>query len=163
MRENRLAEKSIRNRTSPVCTGIKTRDSLRLRLISTSTSCLQSAAHTTRYWDYSLQKSLSILLSGSNFYVTKTVNELMFIGYPDTVLSMGKMMASDVDMPPYDRFAWFYMVRSPTRLVTFFLLYGESFYPRTAKNYSRHPRAMCQMYTHHPRGHRFYDQPFALS
>ncbi|XP_032665958.1 protein croquemort-like isoform X2 [Odontomachus brunneus] len=68
-----------------------------------------SAAHATRYWDYSLQKSLSILLSTTKLYVTKTVNQLLFVGYPDNLLSMGKMMVSDIDMPPYDRFAWFYM------------------------------------------------------
>ncbi|XP_014468145.1 PREDICTED: protein croquemort-like [Dinoponera quadriceps] len=68
-----------------------------------------SAAHKIRYWDYSLQKSLSILLSGSDVHIKKTVEQLLFVGYEDNLLTMGKMLASDTEMPLYDRFGWFYM------------------------------------------------------
>ncbi|EFN81088.1 protein croquemort [Harpegnathos saltator] len=67
-----------------------------------------SAAHKIRYWDYSFQKSLSIMLTSSKIYVTKTVGELLFTGYSDTLLTMGKMLVTD-DTPLYDRFGWFYM------------------------------------------------------
>lgn len=75
----------------------------------------QSAAHKVRFWDYTLQKSLSMLLTSSKVYVVKTVDELLFRGYKDNVLTMGLMIAEDA--PPYDKFGWFYMVCLLIRLV----------------------------------------------
>ena len=49
-------------------------------------------------------------MTGRKIYHRKTVDELLFGGYSDTVLSMGKLMAPDPDMPAFDRFGWFYMV-----------------------------------------------------
>lgn len=47
--------------------------------------------------------------SHRKIYVRKTVDELLFTGYTDSLLTMGKMM-SEADVPSYDRFGWFYMV-----------------------------------------------------
>lgn len=69
-----------------------------------------SAAHKVRYWDTVLQNSLSLLLKTSRIYVRKTVNELLFAGYDDPLISLGKMaITDDEELPPYDRFGWFYM------------------------------------------------------
>lgn len=123
------------------------------------TSCLQSAAHKTRYWDYSLQKSLSFFLSSSKIYVVKSVDELLFTGYPDTLLNMGKLMVSDPDLPLYDRFGWFYTVRSPTKLVMFRFFITNRFICGRPTTISRHSRAR-PIKSHRPRGRRFYDHPF---
>ena len=40
----------------------------------------------------------------------KTVDELLFAGYKDTIIEMGKLANLDEEIPPYDRFGWFYMV-----------------------------------------------------
>lgn len=71
---------------------------------------LQSAAHKVRYWDLDWQKSLSLLLSARNIYTTRTVDELLFTGYRDNLLAMGKIMIDDPEIPAFDRFGWFYMV-----------------------------------------------------
>ncbi|KMQ88420.1 protein croquemort-like protein [Lasius niger] len=69
-----------------------------------------SAAHKIRYWDYDWQKTLSVILSTRKLYTRKTVDELLFTGYSDGILTMGKMMVTDPDIPAFDRFGWFYMV-----------------------------------------------------
>ena len=68
-----------------------------------------SAAHKIRYWDYDWQKTLSVILSTRKLYTRKTVDELLFTGYSDGILTMGKMMVTDPDIPAFDRFGWFYM------------------------------------------------------
>lgn len=70
------------------------------------------AVHKIRYWDPDWQKSLSFLLTSTNrrYYNSKTVDELLFTGYTDSLLTMSKVMPVD-DVPAYDRFGWFYMVR----------------------------------------------------
>lgn len=45
-------------------------------------------------------------------FVEKTVDELLFTGYEDKLITMGKMSGMDEDAPPFDRFGWFYMVRN---------------------------------------------------
>ncbi|KAG7213401.1 hypothetical protein KM043_002686 [Ampulex compressa] len=67
-----------------------------------------SAAHKSRYWEYWVQTSLSILLGSSGISVMKPVGELLFDGYSDPLITMGKSMNMDDDMPPFDRFGWFY-------------------------------------------------------
>ncbi|XP_067210701.1 protein peste isoform X2 [Linepithema humile] len=75
-----------------------------------------SAAHKVRYWDITLQKSLSYLLSGRKLYTCRTVDELLFTGYPDILLTMGKTIVSNEDIPAYDRFGWFYLRNDTTGL-----------------------------------------------
>ena len=43
----------------------------------------------------------------ATLFVNKTVGELLFEGYEDEVLKMGKMMEDDANM---DKFGWFYNV-----------------------------------------------------
>ena len=43
----------------------------------------------------------------ATLFVNKTVGELLFEGYEDEVLKMGKMMKDDANM---DKFGWFYNV-----------------------------------------------------
>ncbi|KAG5318132.1 CRQ protein, partial [Pseudoatta argentina] len=68
-----------------------------------------SAAHKVRFWEIDWQKSLSFLLSSTNrrYYTSKTVDELLFTGYPDALFTMSKIMPLD-DIPIIDRFGWFY-------------------------------------------------------
>ncbi|KYN06540.1 PREDICTED: protein croquemort-like [Cyphomyrmex costatus] len=68
-----------------------------------------SGVHKIRFWEVDWQKSLSFLLSSTNrrYYISKTVDELLFTGYSDNLLTMGKMMPID-DVPAFDRFGWFY-------------------------------------------------------
>ncbi|XP_070149946.1 protein croquemort [Polyergus mexicanus] len=73
-----------------------------------------SAAHKIRYWEYEWQKTLSILLSVRKLYTRRTVNELLFSGYSDDILTMGSSMANDPEIPMFDRFGWFYMRNGST-------------------------------------------------
>lgn len=72
----------------------------------------QSAKHKVRYWDGALQATLSLMLSSLDVHTTKTVDQLLFKGYDDTLIELGKMAAGmGEDVPPFDKFGWFYMVR----------------------------------------------------
>jgi len=72
---------------------------------------LQVGVHKIRYWEPDWQKSLSFLLSSTSrqYYSRKTVDELLFTGYSDSLLTMSKAVSVD-DVPTFDRFGWFYMV-----------------------------------------------------
>ncbi|XP_036144052.1 protein peste-like isoform X2 [Monomorium pharaonis] len=76
-----------------------------------------SAVHKIRYWDPDWQKSLSFLLSSTSrrYYTSKMVDELLFTGYSDSLLSMGKMMPLE-DVPFFDRFGWFYQKNGSTEI-----------------------------------------------
>ncbi|XP_014210137.1 protein croquemort isoform X2 [Copidosoma floridanum] len=69
-----------------------------------------SAAEKTRFWPYMMQQSLSYMLDqfSSKYYVVKTVDELLFTGFEDHLISMGRMSGLDDTAPPFDRFGWFY-------------------------------------------------------
>lgn len=71
----------------------------------------QSAKHKVRYWDDALQSTLSFMLSTSKVYTTKSVDELLFTGYDDSLIKLGRLAAIGDDIPPFDKFGWFYMVR----------------------------------------------------
>ncbi|XP_012253563.1 protein croquemort-like [Athalia rosae] len=68
-----------------------------------------SAAHKVRHWTFYWQKALNIFMAGINdVHVTKTVDELLFKGYEDPLIDMGKI-SPVADIPPFDKFGWFYM------------------------------------------------------
>ncbi|KAF7992790.1 hypothetical protein HCN44_005134 [Aphidius gifuensis] len=75
-----------------------------------------TAANKVRYWSSFYQSSLSYLLNKlSEIHVVKTVDELLFKGYDDSIINMGKMAMGNVDnMPPYDKFGWFYLRNGST-------------------------------------------------
>lgn len=45
----------------------------------------------------------------SKLFVTKNVSELLFDGYSDPLLELGKHLPPGT-FPPFDKFAWFYQV-----------------------------------------------------
>ncbi|KAL0101923.1 hypothetical protein PUN28_018466 [Cardiocondyla obscurior] len=69
-----------------------------------------SGVYKIRYWDPDWQKSLSFLLTSTSrrHYYRKTVDELLFTGFSDSLFTMSKIMPMD-DVPTFDRFGWFYM------------------------------------------------------
>ncbi|XP_063990082.1 protein croquemort-like [Diachasmimorpha longicaudata] len=75
-----------------------------------------AAATKVRYWDKFLQGSLSMFLSEiSSIHVVKTVDEMMFSGYNDTLIELGKMVVDDdMKIPNYDKFGWFYLRNGST-------------------------------------------------
>ncbi|XP_031780045.1 protein croquemort [Nasonia vitripennis] len=75
-----------------------------------------SASHKIRYWPYMIQQSLSYLLNQfkNKIYVVKTVDELLFTGFEDKIITMGQMSGMDEEAPPFDRFGWFYMRNGST-------------------------------------------------
>ncbi|KAK0075820.1 hypothetical protein PV325_006271, partial [Microctonus aethiopoides] len=75
-----------------------------------------SAAHKVRYWSYFMQNSLSFMLDKlSGIHIVKTVDELLFTGYEDPLITMGQMAVDDgEEIPPYDRFGWFYLRNGST-------------------------------------------------
>lgn len=59
-----------------------------------------------------MQNTLSYMLnklSENEIHVVKTVDELLFKGYSDPIISMGKMAVAE-NIPPFDKFGWFYLV-----------------------------------------------------
>ncbi|OAD55216.1 Protein croquemort, partial [Eufriesea mexicana] len=72
-----------------------------------------SAKHKIRYWNEALQGTLSLMLSTSNVHISKTVDELLFTGYDDSLIEMGRMVSGE-DIPPFDKFGWFYMMNGST-------------------------------------------------
>ncbi|XP_076673421.1 protein croquemort isoform X2 [Andrena cerasifolii] len=73
-----------------------------------------SAKHKTRFWVDVLQNTLSLMLSSSEVHVTKTVGELLFSGYEDSLINLGRMAAMGEEIPPFDKFGWFYMRNGTT-------------------------------------------------
>lgn len=73
-----------------------------------------SAKHKVRYWADTLQSTLSLMLATSNVHITKTVDELLFRGYDDSLIEIGRMAAIADDIPPFDKFGWFYMRNGST-------------------------------------------------
>lgn len=81
--------------------------------ITTLNSVAMSAANAVRYKDLFLKKGLSTSLwaTQQKIFVRKTVGELLFFGYSDPLLQMAAQLPafSDIEIPPYDKFAWFYL------------------------------------------------------
>ena len=75
-----------------------------------------SAKHKTRFWVDVLQNTLSLMLSSSEVHVTKTVGELLFAGYEDSLINLGRMAAMGEEIPPFDKFGWFYMRNGTTMI-----------------------------------------------
>ena len=63
-----------------------------------------------------IQQSLSYVLNqfSNEVHIVKTVDDLLFTGFEDKIITMGQMSGMDEDSPPFDRFGWFYMVRKST-------------------------------------------------
>lgn len=72
---------------------------------------LQSAANRARSWNYVKQKGVSMGLGlyDQDVYVVKTAGELLFDGYEDNMVLMGKQLF-DASEVPFDRVGWFYTV-----------------------------------------------------
>ncbi|KOC69025.1 Protein croquemort [Habropoda laboriosa] len=73
-----------------------------------------SAKHKVRYWDTTLQNTLSFMLQSSSVATTKTVDQLLFTGYDDALIKLGRLAAMGEEMPPFDKFGWFYMRNGST-------------------------------------------------
>ncbi|XP_017878842.1 protein croquemort-like [Ceratina calcarata] len=84
-----------------------TNGSLNDRITQLNTVAI-SAKHKVRFWDLALQSTLSFMLSTTSIYNTKTVDELLFKGYSDSLIDIGKMTGMGEDIPPFDKFGWFY-------------------------------------------------------
>lgn len=74
-----------------------------------------SAAAKSKYWSYLRQKGVNVGLKIYNqpLAVTKTVDELLFTGYEDDMITIARDMpgffGEDVQVP-FDKFGWFYTV-----------------------------------------------------
>ncbi|XP_076297743.1 protein croquemort [Lasioglossum baleicum] len=73
-----------------------------------------SAKHKVRYRDEMMQTTLSFLLSSSSVHTMKTVGELLFEGYDDSLIKLGRLATMGEDIPPFDKFGWFYMRNGST-------------------------------------------------
>ncbi|XP_075225476.1 protein croquemort-like [Lycorma delicatula] len=79
--------------------------------VTTLNAVSLTAAFTVRNWHYILKKSLSLGLTstGQKMSITKTVNELLFEGYSDTLLNLARKMPAFKGVEiPFDKFGWFY-------------------------------------------------------
>lgn len=56
--------------------------------------------------------SFSSRQSSDTVHIAKTVGDVLFNGYDDPLIEMGKMIPSawGLNMPPFDKFGWFYTV-----------------------------------------------------
>ncbi|XP_011314748.1 protein croquemort [Fopius arisanus] len=76
-----------------------------------------AAANKVRYWDEFYQSTVSIILGQvSSIHIVKTVDEMMFTGFKDQLIDLGKlaMDTEDMHIPAYDRFGWFYLRNGST-------------------------------------------------
>ncbi|XP_063927143.1 protein peste-like [Zophobas morio] len=71
-----------------------------------------AAAHVSRNWNYVVRRGLSLTLSGiaPTVNISRTIDELLFTGYPDTLTKMAKTFPffAGTEIPPWERFGWFY-------------------------------------------------------
>lgn len=49
--------------------------------------------------------------------IVKTVDELLFKGFNDEIITMGKLSGMDDEAPPFDKFGWFYEVSKVLKLL----------------------------------------------
>lgn len=73
---------------------------------------IKGATYTLRFqplW-YKVGFNRIVKLLGSQMFVTKNASQLLFDGYPDPLLELGKRLPPGT-FPPFDKFAWFYQVR----------------------------------------------------
>ncbi|XP_058118230.1 protein peste [Anopheles coustani] len=77
-----------------------------------------SAAKRAQYWGYIKQKgvSMGLTLYEQELHVVKTAAELLFDGYEDNMVLMGKHMM-DADEIPFDRVGWFYTRNNSADLI----------------------------------------------
>ena len=63
-----------------------------------------------KYWDsFMLDSTFNMI--GATLFVNKTVGELLFEGYEDTLLAIAEMAGATADSDiPMDKFGWFYAV-----------------------------------------------------
>ncbi|XP_066906995.1 protein peste [Halyomorpha halys] len=80
--------------------------------VVTLNSVSVSAARTIRHRSGAMRSGLSTTMwfTGEKISVKHTVGEILFFGYKDSLLTIGSKIPafSDVEIPPYDKFAWFY-------------------------------------------------------
>lgn len=77
-----------------------------------------SAANRARSWNYVKQKGVSMGLGlyDQDVYVVKTAGELLFDGYEDNMVLMGKTLF-DASEVPFDRVGWFYTRNNSADLI----------------------------------------------
>lgn len=77
-----------------------------------------SAANRARSWDYIRRKTVSMGLNlyDQDVYVAKTAGELLFDGYEDNMVLMGKQLF-DASEVPFDRVGWFYTRNNSADLI----------------------------------------------
>lgn len=87
-------------------------------MISSINIVALSAAHRARRWDYIRRKgvSMGLKLYNQEVSVIKTAGELLFDGYEDDMVLMGKHMF-DADEVPFDRVGWFYTRNNSADLI----------------------------------------------
>lgn len=84
----------------------------------------QSAAYYGKD-SFLVRPFVATALMGSSIYVTKTVSELLFDGYPDSILSMSKYFSVSSPYGVPDKFGWFYIV---SIFFPFLCGYGQKIY-----------------------------------
>ena len=75
---------------------------------------LQSAATAVRYKDIFMKKALSSSMwtTDQTVHIKKKVGDILFFGYSDPLLDIARSLPSfsGIEVPPFDKFAWFYNV-----------------------------------------------------
>lgn len=79
-------------------------------LVTTLNAVALTAALTVRDWSYFYAKSLSIGMTATKqqIAITKPVGELLFDGYSDTLIDLGRKASFTGVAIPFDKFGWFY-------------------------------------------------------
>lgn len=73
---------------------------------------------------------------------------MLFAGYSDNLITMGKMMPIEEEMPSYDRFGWFYTVRLLIREIIFsFLLISSEKNHLNARDILNTPRKLITRFS----------------
>ncbi|KAJ8669647.1 hypothetical protein QAD02_000906, partial [Eretmocerus hayati] len=83
--------------------------------VSQLNAIIVSAAYKMRYWSTIMQSSSGFLINHMRHDINfvRTVDEILFTGFQDELLTMGQIFASDGPQQ-YDKFGWFYKRNATT-------------------------------------------------
>ncbi|KAG5681304.1 hypothetical protein PVAND_010753 [Polypedilum vanderplanki] len=102
---------------------------------------LGAAAQSINF-EYQKRKVISQVLNGyyeENIFVSKTARELLFEGYEDDMVTMGKMSnvaGFDMSAIPYDKVGWFYLRNATNKLSGYYNVHTSSSKAGTIANYN---------------------------
>ena len=98
-----------------------------------------------KYWDsFMLDSTFNMI--GATLFVNKTVGELLFEGYEDTLLAIAEMAGATADSDiPMDKFGWFYAVSESNHFLIAVVFQFHLLYYSVIKLYGEMASSACSL------------------